>query len=322
MAKTQVQDSDYDGAWKEALRDHFPMFLESFFPGVHGEIDWSTSIEWYDKELSQIVGQSQLRNSRVDVLAKVRLKTGALKWILVHLEIQSTYESGFAQRVSLYNSGLHWMFQSEVVTLVILADLRKNWRPESHKFELADFSRSIQFPTCKLIVELDSNWWGNHSLPVILARAQIAALKTSSDPEGRFSAKLNLVRSLYDHGYTVNEVRMWYRLIDWMMHLTKDLEQQFRIELEEIEEEMQMPYVTSIERLAKEEGREEGRQEGRQEGKREFAISMLAKKFGELPVDAANRLAAMPINRIEGLQSAMFSFRELDDLVDWLDEEG
>jgi predicted transposase YdaD len=30
-----------------------------------------------------------------------------------------------------------------------------------------------------------------------------------------------------------------------------------------------MPYVTSVERLAKEEGREEGRQEGRQEGRRQ-----------------------------------------------------
>ena len=108
MTGNQIQDSDYDGAWKEELHDHFDMFLESFFPRVHSEIDWSASVEWYDKELSQIVGKPQFRNSRVDVLAKVRLSSGESKWILVHLEIQSTYDVGFEERIKLYNSGLHW----------------------------------------------------------------------------------------------------------------------------------------------------------------------------------------------------------------------
>lgn len=320
MTANLIQDSDYDGAWKEALRDHFDMFLKSFFPGVHREIDWSSPVEWYDKELSQIVGQPQLRNSRVDVLAKVRLKSGESKWILVHLEIQSTYEAGFAERITLYNSGLHWTFKTEVATLVILADLRKTWCPASHKFELADFKRSIEFPTCKLVTELESSWSDNYSLPVILARAQIEALKTSSNPHGRFAAKLKLVRSLYDHGYTVDEVRMWFRLIDWMMHLSKDLEQRFRVELEEIEEELQMPYVTSIERLAKEEGREQGRDQGREEGLREFAISALAKRFDELPSDVVSRLSAIETDQIDDLQLAMFSFHELADLRKWLDQ--
>ena len=40
----------------------------------------------------------------------------------------------------------------------------------------------------------------------------------------------------------------------------------FREELERYEEENQMPYVTSIERLAREEGIEEGIQQGIQQG--------------------------------------------------------
>jgi hypothetical protein len=35
------QDSDYDGAWKEALRLHLSDFLATFFPTVHDVIDWS-----------------------------------------------------------------------------------------------------------------------------------------------------------------------------------------------------------------------------------------------------------------------------------------
>ncbi len=40
-------------------------------------------------------------------------------------------------------------------------------------------------------------------------------------------------------------------------------------ELEDIEETWNMPYVTSIERRARQEGHQEGRQEGRQEGHQE-----------------------------------------------------
>jgi tRNA A37 threonylcarbamoyladenosine dehydratase len=52
-----------------------------------------------------------------------------------------------------------------------------------------------------------------------------------------------------------------FRLIDWMMTLADRLEREFRAELRQYQEECQMPYVTSIERLAKEEGIQEGRLE-------------------------------------------------------------
>ena len=89
------QDSDYDGAWKEALRLHLPDFLAKFFPAVHAAINWNAPQEWRDKELSQILGQSGTRNQRVDLLAKVSLLSGEPQWILLHLEVQSSSEPEF-----------------------------------------------------------------------------------------------------------------------------------------------------------------------------------------------------------------------------------
>ena len=40
-------------------------------------------------------------------------------------------------------------------------------------------------------------------------------MRTSSDPEARFAAKRDLVRSLYDNDYSVPEFRRIFRLIDW-----------------------------------------------------------------------------------------------------------
>ena len=62
------------------------------------------------------------------------------------------------------------------------------------------------------------------------------------------------MRGLYDLGYNAQQVREIFRLIDWMMHLRIDLETQFERDLAEFEEEREMPYVTSVERIAEARG--------------------------------------------------------------------
>ena len=43
-----------------------------------------------------MIGQAGKRNRQADVSVKVRLLSGQEQWILVHLEIQSSYEEAFA----------------------------------------------------------------------------------------------------------------------------------------------------------------------------------------------------------------------------------
>jgi hypothetical protein len=134
---------------------------------------------------------------------------------------------------------LFW--HSPIVTLAVLADLREGWLPTEDRFQLADFESLTRFPVCKLIERLRTDWQNDHSLPVQLARAQIAALRTAGDPEGRYRAKWQLVRNLYEIGYNAEQVREMFGLIDWMMHLRRDLEQRFKQELDQFEESLQMP---------------------------------------------------------------------------------
>jgi len=58
-------------------------------------------------------------------------------------------------------------------------------------------------------------------------------------------------------------------LIDWIMDLPKPLEGLFVTEIRVFEEEKQMPYVTSAERLGREAGLEEGLRQGLQKGRQE-----------------------------------------------------
>ena len=43
------QDSDYDGAWKEALRFHLRDFIELCFAELASLINWDQEPQWLDK---------------------------------------------------------------------------------------------------------------------------------------------------------------------------------------------------------------------------------------------------------------------------------
>jgi len=75
---------------------------------------------------------------------------------------------------------------------------------------------------------------------VVLAHCQ--ALETRRDPASRHLEKLRLVKSLYEHQWSKEDVRQLFRLIDWITSLPEDLEEAFRADVFAYEEEKKMPY--------------------------------------------------------------------------------
>jgi hypothetical protein len=189
-------------------------------------------------------------------------------------------------------------------------------------FRVADFESRLRFPTCKLVEKLETDWRDDHSLPVQVARAQIEALRTAGDPDGRYRAKWRLVRNLYELGYNAQELREVFRLIDWMMHLREDLSQRFDQELKTLEESLNMPYVTSFERNAEARGVAIGEARGKVEGGASVLLKQLVKVCGPLPKDIEQRIRVLPLQQLEALGEALLGFRSLADLQDWLEASG
>jgi flagellar biosynthesis/type III secretory pathway protein FliH len=108
-------------------------------------------------------------------------------------------------------------------------------------------------------------------------------------------------------------------LIDWMMQLPPELENQFREEMTRLAEEKQMPYVTSLERLAREEGREEGRQEGLEEGVRKGLLEGievgLSVRFG--PEGLALMTEVRRVQNVAQLQKLLALIRTVGSLDDY-----
>jgi hypothetical protein len=88
--------------------------------------------------------------------------------------------------------------------------------------------------------------------------AHLKAQETRNDARERFSSKLYLTRRLYEQGYEREDVINLFRFIDWVMSLPEELEQDFWREVVQLQEEMRMPYITSIERIGIKKGIKQG----------------------------------------------------------------
>ncbi len=95
--------TDFDGAWKRALKKFLPQSFQLLFPDAHARIDWARGAMFLDKELERAARDTKFPKLRVDKLIRVYLKGGGELWMLIHIEVQSQQDKHFALRMCVYN---------------------------------------------------------------------------------------------------------------------------------------------------------------------------------------------------------------------------
>jgi hypothetical protein len=284
---------DFDSPWKEALEFFLAPCLALFFPAVHAGIDWARGYESLDKELHQVVRAARSRKGLADKLFKVWRQSGEEAWLLIHIEVQGAPEEDFGLRMFRYNTRAFDRYNRTVVSLAILTDERPDWRPDGFGYGDWGASTNIRFLTAKLLdwrgreAELEAST--NPFSQVVLAH--LRALETRQDPDGRRRYKIQLVKGLYQRGWSAEDVRQLFRVIDWLLDLPAELRQSSQAEVHAWEEENRMPYITSIERS------------GIAKGLKEGIATALALKFGA----AGKRLMPRvhPMHDVEELRALL-----------------
>lgn len=268
--------ADYDNPWKESLGQYFEPFLVFFFPKVHALIDWSRPPQSLDKELQQIAPESESGLLLADKLFQVWQPNNEQAWILIHVEVQSQEQSNFAQRMYIYNYRVFDLYRRSVISLAVLGDERANWRPDLYSYALAGCEVSLKFPIVKLL-DYETQWETleeSNNPFAVMVMAHLRTKATTGKPIERKQWKWNLVRRLFERGYSRGEVVNLFRLIDRMMALPIELQQEFKEEIRRYQEERQMPFLSQIELMAK--------QEGIQQNAREAVLEVLELRFEEL----------------------------------------
>lgn len=287
---TESRD-EFDSPWKDILEAYFQDFMQFFFPQIHADIDWSRGYDFLDQELRQVVRDAELGKRLVDKLVKVWKRSGEETWVLAHIEIQSQEESNFSDRMFVYYYRLRDRYKQPIASLAILGDERATWRPQPFRQELWGCEVTFRFPIIKLL-DYETRWVeleGSQNPFAIAVMAHLKTKETRHDAEARKEWKFRLTRRLYEQGYERQAILNLFRFLDWIMELPEGLKQAFWAELEQYERERQMPYVTSIEQMAK------------QEERRSLALKMLQEN---LPLETIARITAFTVTELQQLQAS------------------
>lgn len=309
---------DYDSPWKEAIERHFADFLHFYFPQAHAEIDWSQPHDFLDQELHAVVHDAELGKRFVDKLVRVTRQGGRAQWIFLHIEVQGDAQQEFAERMFIYHYRLYDRYRQPIVSLAVLADDRTQWRPDRFHYESCGCQLQLLFPVAKLL-----DWVGNeprledNGNPfAIVTLAHLMTRDTRDDAIARYAAKRHIAKILYRPDRDRQQLLNLFKVIDWMMRLPADLTMQFRQDVETLEQEFKMPYITSIEQLAAEEGFEKGMKQGMQQGRfeatQQWLLRVLKLRFGELPGWVDGKLREASVAELDNWTEAALSAGSID----------
>ncbi|NUO78615.1 cytosolic protein [candidate division KSB1 bacterium] len=250
---------EYDSAWKEIIEELFEDFMLFFFPEIHTDIDWSKGYAFLDKELQKIIKSSETGRRHADKLAKVYLRDGSEKWLLIHVEVQGYEQAEFPERMFVYNYRLFDKFKREVASLALLTDENPNYRVSEYQRSRWGCEVIFRYPIVKLIdyrerwneLEVSSNPFA------IAVMAYLKALEARGNDHEKYTWKKHFLVELYRRGLTREKILALYKFIDWIITVPEELENEIFEEVKAIEEAT-MPHITTAERIGIKKGKQEG----------------------------------------------------------------
>ena len=330
-----ISQDNFDSPWKDILEHHLEDFFAFFFTNVHAGVDWSQAPESLDKELLQLFPDSQITSRLADKLVRVRTRDGEPLEVMINIEVQAQRDEDIAQRTFTYNYRTYDRFQRPVVSVVVLCDESPRFHPKSFTAcDLWGCRLRLEFPTAKLL-EYNSRWpeLEVSSNPfAIVTMAHLKTQATRKDPSGRLRWKLQLIRALYEKGFDRDRVVQLFKFIDWIMRLPEELNQNVRQAVYTIESEKKVQYVSSIERMAIEQGMQKGMQKGIQQGMQKgiqqgmqkgiqqgearFLKRQLRRVFGDLAPDIEQRIDSASSEDIERWGDRILTCKTLAEIFD------
>ena len=124
----------------------------------------------------------------------------------------------------------------------------------------------------------------------VIIVAHLTAIQSKQNYQDRLDKKIAITRSLYEKGFNKADILNLYTFIDWVIHIPISLAIEYNNEISRFEEQNNMPYITTAERLGFEKGIEQGIETGIEKGELLILCRLLTKKFGELPGECIKKL--------------------------------
>jgi uncharacterized protein (UPF0335 family) len=266
--------------------------MELLFPDVASRLDWTVEPVFMDKELQKLTNQSQDSRRYVDKLVKVCGTNGETRWILLHIEVQGQPEADFTRRMFTYYYRLTERFSEPVVSMAILTDTRKNFRPDHYQQELLGCKIRFEFVMVKLLDWQDciDGLLASDNIFGLLVAAQLIA-KLEKNKRRRTDAVLDFYRLARKRQHSWQHIMMMLDFIEWMIRIPKQELDYYNEQVDRIDQEdTTMGYMAIYRRESYAKGIEQGVAQGEGVGRRKSLHKLLQLKFCALDDAVLQRL--------------------------------
>ncbi len=210
------------------------------------------------------------------------------------------HDPDLPRRLFIYHYRIFDKYGVSPLTLAILGDTSRKWRPTSYRHQLFGCGITFHFRICKTIDfedKLDDPRY-RHQQTLFIIAAHLGTQQHRQNPVHLSAYRVDLTVQLTHEGYTDSEIHRLLRLIDWLMPLPDEFKIQFRNQLQQRLPAKTMPHITLFEELALKEGLEKGLEKGLVEGlekgilqtAREAILDVLDTRFGQVPVSVRERV--------------------------------
>ena len=216
-----------DLLWKELIYEFFKEFIEFFFPEIAADIDFTKTPVPLDKELQKIAPTAKTGLKIADLLFEIGLKNGQNSWLLLNIEVQGYRQETFAKRMFIYNYRIFDYYGKEVISLAVLTDRDRNYRPQRFGWQRWGFRHEMEFPLVKLLdwVEREGNLKEADNPFALVVWAWLkSGMSEVERYEERFKLILRLSRLLKQKGWDKEKVIRLLNFIEYMLKLPDELE--------------------------------------------------------------------------------------------------
>ena len=225
-----------DILWKAILEDTFDDFLIFFYENANDIFDFSKGFEFLDKELDDLFPNQESENVRyVDKLVKVHLKTGAEKWILVHVEVQGYKDKAFEERMFTYYYRIKDRYQREITAWAILTDANKKYNPNTFTSQFLGTEITYKFNVYK-ILELDEVTLrqSDNIFATIVLTVLLNLKNKTSEEKKLIELTLDIIKNLYKKGFPKQKVRSVMNFIQYYVRFNPENSIIFEKEIDNI----------------------------------------------------------------------------------------
>jgi hypothetical protein len=225
--KIEKYPIDYDNNWKEVVSTMIEDFLAFFMPDLYADVNFSKPIDFLEQELYDIIQETD-KDRMIDKLVRVQLKNGEDKWILIHIEFQTSGETLFSARMYHYYRLIRAKYNKNVTALVIYTGKAKPKLFDYYKEDNYGTSIVYRFNTYRIIKQNVTALLVNPNPFAIIVLANYYVLKSEANQKKRLNLKETVFDLARNRGYSDEKTSKILFFVNELMRLNQALDEEFK----------------------------------------------------------------------------------------------